>query len=60
VFHPDFHGKEFATEAAEAVLWLGFANLGLHRIIGCLNARNTGSARVLGEAGHATRGAFRT
>jgi RimJ/RimL family protein N-acetyltransferase len=60
VFHPDFHGKGFATDAAEAVLWLGFANLGLHRIIGCLDARNTGSARVLGEAGHATRGAFRT
>jgi RimJ/RimL family protein N-acetyltransferase len=51
VFHPDYHGKGFATEAAEVVLWLGFANLGLHRIIGRLDARNTGSARVLEKLG---------
>lgn len=30
-------------------LRLGFANLGLHRIIGRLDARNLGSTRVLGE-----------
>ena len=51
VFHPDYHGKGFATEAAEVVLWLGFANLGLHRIIGRLDARNIGSARVLAKLG---------
>ncbi|WP_238165756.1 GNAT family N-acetyltransferase [Kribbella caucasensis] len=38
VFHPDHHGKGFATEAAAVVLQLGFADLGLHRIIGRLDA----------------------
>jgi Acetyltransferase (GNAT) domain len=43
--------RRFATEAAEVVLWLGFANLGLHRIIGRLDARDIGSARVLAKLG---------
>jgi RimJ/RimL family protein N-acetyltransferase len=51
VFHPDYHGKGFATEAAEVPLRLGFADLGLHRIIGRLDARNVGSARVLEKLG---------
>jgi RimJ/RimL family protein N-acetyltransferase len=51
VFHPDHHGKGFATEAAAVVLHLGFADLGLHRIIGRLDARNLGSARVLEKLG---------
>jgi RimJ/RimL family protein N-acetyltransferase len=51
VFHPDHHGKGFATEAAAIVLRLGFADLGLHRIIGRLDARNLGSARVLEKLG---------
>jgi RimJ/RimL family protein N-acetyltransferase len=51
VFHPDHHGKGFATEAAEVVLRLGFADLGLHRIIGRLDARIVGSARVLEKLG---------
>jgi len=51
VFHPDHHGKGFATEAAELALALGFDDLGLHRIIGRLDARNIGSARVLEKLG---------
>jgi RimJ/RimL family protein N-acetyltransferase len=51
VFHPDYHGRGFATEAAEAMLRLGFEGLGLHRIIGRLDGRNRASARVLEKLG---------
>lgn len=51
IFHPDYHGQGFATEAAEVMLALGFDDLGLHRIIGRLDGRNTASARVLERLG---------
>jgi len=51
VFHPDYGGKGYATEAARVLLRLGFEKLGLHRIIGRIDARNTASARVLERLG---------
>ncbi|WP_436762256.1 GNAT family N-acetyltransferase [Streptosporangium sp. V21-05] len=51
VFHPGHHGKGYATEAARAVLELGFDGLGLHRLTGRLDARNEASARVLEKLG---------
>lgn len=51
IFHPDYHGQGFATEAARVMLALGFDELGLHRIVGRLDARNTASARVLERLG---------
>jgi RimJ/RimL family protein N-acetyltransferase len=51
VFHPGYGGRGFATEAAAAVLALGFGDLRLHRIIGRIDARNTASARVLERLG---------
>jgi RimJ/RimL family protein N-acetyltransferase len=50
-FVPAFAGRGYATEAAAELLRLGFAGLGLHRIIGLLDARNTASARVLERLG---------
>ncbi|MFI5286801.1 MAG: GNAT family N-acetyltransferase [Candidatus Dormibacteria bacterium] len=50
-FHPHQHGHGFATEAAAAMLDLGFRGLGLHRIIGRCDARNTPSLRVLERLG---------
>lgn len=47
ILHPDHHGHGYAAEAARAMLHLGFTGLGLHRITGRLDARNTASARVL-------------
>src|SRR5665811_1089712 len=47
VFHPDHSGQGYATEAARVLLRLGFEDLGLHRIIGRIDARNAPSARVL-------------
>ncbi|GAB3960344.1 GNAT family protein [Actinoallomurus acanthiterrae] len=51
IFHPDHGGKGYATEAAQVMLRLGFEELGLHRIVGRLNGRNTASARVLERLG---------
>jgi len=51
VFHPDHSGKGYATEATRAMLRLGFDTLGLHRIVGRLDARNAASARLLERLG---------
>jgi RimJ/RimL family protein N-acetyltransferase len=51
VFHPDFHGRGYAAEASVELLRLGFEELGMHRIIGRLDARNTASANLLKRLG---------
>lgn len=51
MFHPDYGGKGYATEAARMMLRLGFENYRLHRIVGRIDARNAPSARVLERLG---------
>lgn len=51
VLNPKHHGHGYATEAAAAVLALAFDGLGLHRVIGRCDARNTASARVMERLG---------
>lgn len=51
VFHPDFHGRGYAAEASVELLRMGFEELGWHRIIGRLEARNTSSAALLRRLG---------
>jgi RimJ/RimL family protein N-acetyltransferase len=51
VFHPDYQGRGLATEAAEALLWLGFDTIGWHRITGSCDARNHRSARLMERVG---------
>jgi RimJ/RimL family protein N-acetyltransferase len=51
VFHPDLAGRGYATEAAEALLRLGFGSLGLHRIIARVDERNEPSARLAHRLG---------
>jgi len=51
VFNPDYHGSGLATEAAEAMLMLGFGTLGWHRITGSCDARNYRSARLMERIG---------
>lgn len=46
VFHPDFAGQGYATEAAEAVLRLAFEDVGAHRVVAHLDPRNDASARL--------------
>ena len=51
VFDPEFGGRGYATEAAREMLRLGFAELGLHRIVARVDERNTPSANVARRLG---------
>jgi RimJ/RimL family protein N-acetyltransferase len=51
VLNPDFGGMGYATEAARAMLRLGFDDLGLHRIVARVDARNDASLRTAGRLG---------
>lgn len=51
LFDPRHHGNGYATEASKALLAFGFSLLGLHRIEGRLDARNSASARVMDRLG---------
>jgi len=48
---PRHQGHGYATEAAQALLTFAFETLGLHRVVGTLEARNIASARVLEKLG---------
>lgn len=48
VLHPEHSGRGYATEASHAVLHLAFDELGLHRVVARVDARNEASLR-LGE-----------
>ncbi len=51
IFHPDHHGRGYATESAQPLIDFGFEVCGFHRIVGRLEARNAASARVLEKLG---------
>jgi RimJ/RimL family protein N-acetyltransferase len=58
-FHPDYHGQGLAAEAATELLRLGFEDLGLHRIIGRCDGRNTASASLMERLGMRKEAQFR-
>lgn len=49
--HPDFAGRGFTTEAASAMLRVGFEGFDLHRITARCDTRNIASARVMAKLG---------
>jgi RimJ/RimL family protein N-acetyltransferase len=51
IAHPAHHGHGYTTEAARPLLAFAFETLGLHRVVGQLEPRNVGSARVLEKLG---------
>ncbi|MEO3431259.1 GNAT family N-acetyltransferase [Pelagibius sp. CAU 1746] len=51
LLHPDFHGRGLAGEACRSLLEFGFKHLGLHRVYGRCNARNTASAQLMERLG---------
>jgi RimJ/RimL family protein N-acetyltransferase len=51
VLHPDSTGHGYATEAAHAMLRLGFDDLGLHRVVARIDERNESSANVARRLG---------
>lgn len=59
VLNPASAGRGFATEAATAMIDLGFTHLGLHRIFAQLDARNTSSARLCERLGMTREAHFR-
>jgi RimJ/RimL family protein N-acetyltransferase len=59
VTHPDHQGHGYATEAAREMLRLGFAVMGLHRIVARSDARNAASIQVMGHLGMRREAHFR-
>jgi RimJ/RimL family protein N-acetyltransferase len=59
LLHPDHQGRGYAGEAARVALGLGFEGLGLHRIVGRCDARNSPSTRVLERLGMRREAHFR-
>ena len=51
IIHPDHAGHGYATEAGRVLLWIAFQDLGLHRVSGSTDARNSASGRVLKKLG---------
>jgi RimJ/RimL family protein N-acetyltransferase len=51
VVNPDYSGQGYATEAAHAMLHLGFDGLGLHRVVARVDARNGPSLRLAARLG---------
>ena len=51
VFHPEYHGQGYATEASKMMLSVGFDEFGLHRIFGRCDARNEASAKLMERLG---------
>ncbi|MGI2035792.1 GNAT family N-acetyltransferase [Rhizobium panacihumi] len=51
VFHPDYGGKGYATEAVLAMISTGFETFGFHRIFARLDSRNRGSVGIVERLG---------
>ncbi|MDQ6898416.1 MAG: GNAT family N-acetyltransferase [Candidatus Dormibacteraeota bacterium] len=51
VFNPGYSGRGHASEAAHALLHLAFDQLGLHRVIARVDARNQASLRLADRLG---------
>ena len=59
IFHPDAHGKGYATEASRALLGFGFETAGFHRIFARCDARNLASSKVMERLGMRQEAHFR-
>ena len=58
-FHPDYQGRGYATEAAEALLVYAFQEWGLHRITSGCDTRNVASFRLMERLGMRREGHLR-
>lgn len=56
---PEFWGRGYATEAAQAMVGFGFEELGLHRVWGECVPENTASRRVMEKLGMRCEGRLR-
>ncbi len=51
ILHPTANGHGYATEASARMMQLAFEELGVHRVVGRIEARNAASERVLQRLG---------
>lgn len=51
IFHPDFHGKGYATEACEAVLAMAFETYDLHRVYSECDVLNPPAFKLMERLG---------
>lgn len=51
VFNPNYHGRGYATEAAQVMLQLGFETFNFHRIYARCDPRNTSSWKLMERLG---------
>jgi RimJ/RimL family protein N-acetyltransferase len=58
-FDPEFGGRGLATAAAATMVEWCFSELGAHRVVGRLDARNGHSGRLLERLGFTVEGRFR-
>lgn len=59
IFNPEFQGFGYAAESVAALLSFAFSHLGLHRIYGRCDARNTGSFKLMERLGMRREAHFR-
>jgi RimJ/RimL family protein N-acetyltransferase len=59
ILHPDAHGRGYAGEAAVALLDVAFDRVGMHRVVGRLNAGNAASAALMRRLGMRQEGHLR-
>jgi len=59
ILHPDYQGLGYATEAARAMLGVGFDDAWMHRIYARCDVRNAASARVMERLGMRREAHFR-
>jgi RimJ/RimL family protein N-acetyltransferase len=59
IFHPEHHGRGYATEAARTLLEMGFAGAGMHRIYARCDVRNERSWKVMERLGMRREAHFR-
>ena len=58
-FHPDFHGRGYATEASARLLALAFDDAAMHRVYARCHAHNVASRRVMERLGMRQEAHFR-
>jgi [ribosomal protein S5]-alanine N-acetyltransferase len=59
IFNPAYHGKGYATEAAQALIKYAFEEMRVHRIVGHCSPDNTASWKVLEKCGMKKEGLSR-
>ncbi len=59
IFHPDFHGRGYASEAGRGLLRMGFEGAGMHRIYARCATGNAASWRVMERLGMRREAHFR-